>query len=403
MKTNLLLIGAALFLGIVSCQKQPADYQVIPPLPKDANLVTTQQVSLLLSDVGQTIQTKNGMNAPFTSIESINPINNENGESICYVINYKGGGFIIMSADNRIEPILAFSTTSTFELDITSLNSALIAWVDVVKKGVNDMRASDKPQSTEVAESWTSEAISYGIGIPGNGLPDDDPILPPIPPSRPCTCYTEQVTQLLSSPWHQGVPYNNNAPLVVDGSGQTVRAQAGCVAVAMGQVMAYHKYPNRYNWSSTNDIARLLRDAGDALGTKYGPDASGADAHDISPSLVGQFGYKQADCADYDLTTVINNLKLHRPVILSGGSKGGSWLIPIYENGHAWVCDGYKKLITCNQHNNASDSYVTYLHMNWGWGGYKDAYYRYDTWNPNADKGYAYDYKLHMVYNIIAK
>lgn len=83
MKTNLLLIGAALFLGIVSCQKQPADYQVIPPLPKDANLVTTQQVSLLLSDVGQTIQTKNGMNAPFTSIESINPINNENGESKC--------------------------------------------------------------------------------------------------------------------------------------------------------------------------------------------------------------------------------------------------------------------------------------------------------------------------------
>lgn len=45
--------------------------------------------------------------------------------------------------------------------------------------------------------------------------------------------------------WGQGYPYNKNVPYNC-GSG---KAPAGCVAIAMAQIMSYHKKPSNYNWN----------------------------------------------------------------------------------------------------------------------------------------------------------
>lgn len=50
-------------------------------------------------------------------IESIDEVKNENGNTVLYVVNYNGGGYIILSADNRAQPIISYSEESKFVLD----------------------------------------------------------------------------------------------------------------------------------------------------------------------------------------------------------------------------------------------------------------------------------------------
>jgi hypothetical protein len=48
------------------------------------------------------------------SINSIDEIKNGIGKTSFYIVNYNEGGFIILSADYRIQPILGFSTDNHF-------------------------------------------------------------------------------------------------------------------------------------------------------------------------------------------------------------------------------------------------------------------------------------------------
>ncbi len=175
------------------------------------------------------------------------------------------------------------------------------------------------------------------------------------------------------------------------------RAWTGCVATAMAQVMKHHKHPTNYNWSDMPNsygntyISSLMRDIGDAVGMKYTCDASKAYADDIAPALKNTFGYNSASYADYDYNTVKSELNHSRPVILTGGRKTGGWIFSQYEDGHAWVCDGYSLTVfPC------WGSMLTF-HMNWGWGGTYNGWYGFLNFNPGD---YTFNYKRKMVYNI---
>src|ERR1035438_6771388 len=121
----------------------------------------------------------------------------------------------------------------------------------------------------------------------------------------------------------------------------------------------------KFNWaamplyldSNNSQVATLMYECGVAVNMAYSPSGSGAN----SANFTTYFGYnpntesvlyRNASSDAVWMSALKNELDNKRPVNYMG--QGGS-------GGHSWVCDGYDA--------------VENFHMNWGWGGYMDAYY----------------------------
>lgn len=187
-----------------------------------------------------------------------------------------------------------------------------------------------------------------------------------------------QVGPLLKSVWSQWLSndgrdsnaYNYYAP-----SGTTCNhCVAGCVAVAIGQVMNYWKYPlivtdmEQFDWCNMPNtldtsmssyakkrdaVAYLLRECGRSVHMDYGCTGSSAFTEDGRDALVQRFRYSEDahfSRKNWNYTDLQWREKIKRhidwgfPVIMSGHGSGG----------HAFVCDGY----------NSNGMFC----FNWGWG-----------------------------------
>ena len=193
------------------------------------------------------------------------------------------------------------------------------------------------------------------------------------------------VGPLLTEIWNQGCRYNNLCPA---GQGPCGHFEAGCIAIAMGQIMHHWKYPTTgwgsnsylnlgatlfadfgnttYDWehmpdSLTEDssdaeieaVATLLYHCGVAVNMTYTQNSSYASSTVVPNALIRYFNYsnrlhleKQADYSNDEWLLMLKNcLDLQQPIYYTGHGPQG---------GHAFVCDGY------------DDNDM--LHFNWGWG-----------------------------------
>ena len=196
------------------------------------------------------------------------------------------------------------------------------------------------------------------------------------------------VGPLLTCKWGQGCFHNEACP--DDASGPCQHAEAGCVAIAMAQIMYYHKLPlvgdgalsytclpygnlfanfgeTIYRWDEMVDIlqesnpavAELVFHCGVSVKMNYGPNLSLASNTEALNAFHQFFSYLPAALyrrPEYSeeawLTMIKDNLDQQLPVYYSGVSNLG---------GHAFVCDGYD--------NNGL------FHFNFGWDGVADGYY----------------------------
>lgn len=309
-----------------------------------------------------------------------------------YVFNVSNdGGFVIVSNDDIAEPILGYSDSGT--IDPENMPSNMRAWL----QGYAD----------EIA--WAKE---HGIT---NARPAKAPrhhteasVKTPIEP-------------LVKTKWNQDAPYNMYTPYYgVDSNGYYVystdqipenitwsHCATGCVATAMAQVMKYHEWPEKptkdipgYNWENKNEtiaglsansaefawynmkntyeseatgysanaVALLMQYCGWSVKMNYGRE-SGSNSAKLANALTEYFDYKATvTCVDRACYSYANwiNLLYHelaekRPVVYSGQSSGG---------GHEFVSDGYQG--------------EDYFHINWGWGGSSDSYFKLSSLNPYA-------------------
>jgi photosystem II stability/assembly factor-like uncharacterized protein len=291
-----------------------------------------------------------------------------NGITVYHVFNYKGGGFVVVAATDASTPILAQSDEGSIEENIT--NPAAKYWLDSYSKEIEYIITA-KLDNTETLKEW-------------------DRIL-----SKTDEHSIEDAGPLLSTTWDQGEWYNYYCPAVPSGSGGSGgHTLVGCVAIAMGQIMKYYNFPEQgflshtydhpvygtqlanfgestYNWgeigntansSSYQDIAKLLYQSGVSVDMNYGPGASGADQDKVPWALTTYFNYdpksvkyvKKASYSDNEWKELLKaELHAFRPVYYGGYGS----------DGHAWVCDGWR----------LSDDM---FHMNWGWAGESDGWYR---------------------------
>lgn len=264
------------------------------------------------------------------------------------------------------------------------------------------------PQSGILKKEWSSFSKNRLISLESQTAAGST--ARPIEPFNPNNCQEEyeSVGPLLTTSWNQGCGFNSLLPTKdCTGSGYCNKALAGCVPIAIAQVMKYHGYPARYNWAdmpngyATASTAALIRDIHTSIGSiTYKCDATSVDKDYNTAGVFTRFGYSAANSAGYNSETVKQQLRIGKPVILSGGTSDNFLFFEYRTGGHMWVCDGFMRSKYCifdDNGNYLSSGGILYLSMNWGWGDYEKGWYAYNNFTAG---GYSYNYKTKMVYNI---
>lgn len=400
---------------------------------------TAQEVAnIFFVDFQNGKQTKSGK-----SIRSIEPINNETNTPLAYIINYEEGGWAIISATKDYYPILAYSNESQFVPDTTDMNGGLKIWLNETIQAIESSENLNPQITSQIAIEWlkyTPHVAELQLSdIPGGNSPEaimcrnrlkqlnetyysdgwlfttlssqSNVNLPSQVYSTADQCgspyeYTivgikdasirTSIDPLVTTKWDQGSPYNALCPN---------QDKAGCVAIAMAQIMKFHKLPTRFDWNNmpntgaTYSTQFLIAEIGKAIGTNYGEESSSARISNAVEEF-GAYGYNATKKDHIPSEVVFEMANYKRPVFMCGDRN--------LTKGHAWVCDGlirnsseyeyYVEYLYNGSYDNFGEtlldlpggfggiSYTTF-HMNWGWGG------SYDGWYTGADPTSDRDYK----------
>ena len=306
-----------------------------------------------------------------------------------YVFNAgDDGGYVIVSGDDRTEPILGYVEHGTFDPDNIpeNMRSWLQGYADQIKYIVDN---------------------------------DIDPNSPLLKRRNKIRGTKHSVSELLTTRWNQGHPYNLTCPnYYTDQDNDEHRYPAtGCTATAMAQVMNFYKYPDKLkaqipaltntywtrdgtqknvttpaiprntpiDWENMRDtydcwdehqhtaqdtaVANLMLYCGQSVNMGYGP-SSGANFS--AEAYTKYFGFDDSafvgERPDYSIDEwfdmLYNEIAQGYPVLFSGFSSGG---------GHAFVLDGFD-----------GDNL---FHLNWGWGGGSNGWFLVGILNPGDNSG----------------
>ncbi len=419
MKKVLYVIAIAALL--FACKKTTVDEVTGDNVSAVSNFVPIEE-ALKIAEMQAPLNTAaiNGLKSS-RKVKSTFSVKPDAGNPSMYIVNYEDKGFVIISGDNRLSPILAYSDSSSFPTDRAVYPAGLVNWLSGVDEIVKKTRKDNFKQNDTRKKQWNK--LKNKNVIVSHNLKSSLGVLD----VNQCSFNGELQTYYYSkgpltyTTWDQGDGYNELLPFanctnVVPGR-TNGRVWAGCVATAMAQIMKFWQYPTSYYWSAmvpvygSAEVSRLIRDLG--LPAKLNADYSSCDGTPINlsnvPATFAKFGYPTPTLCNYDYFTVKYQLQSGKPVIITGANKTGGWWIffNTYDNGHAWVCDGYQECqyYQCQNDPNTPgewiENYTGYdasLHMNWGFSGtYNGWYGAYNSFTPG---NHNYNYQNKMIINI---
>lgn len=278
-------------------------------------------------------------------------------EDAYYIFNVgRQDGFVVVAADDRLGDVIGYTTAGQYSS--RTANENLRWWLGTYRAQARQV------QGTSVA----------------------------VPARR-------RVEPLLTTEWNQDAPYNLQCPQTTTG-----RSLTGCVATAMAQIVQYHrlrktvngipsyvtdtkkipmkslpkadfdweklrdKYDYRDRDASALEVSKLMLYCGQAMRMDYSAEGSGANV--LTPAFVKYFGFakgvrnlqRAAYTAEEWENLIYREISERRPVLYTGGKVTGA---------HAFVCDGYDG--------------KGFFHINWGWGGESDGYFRLSLLNPSSE------------------
>ena len=338
------------------------------------------------------------------------PSSNQEFESL-YLFNASDGqGYVVVSGDDRTEPILGYSTSGSIDLD-------------------------NMPDNMR---SWLQQYADQIEYIQKNNI---------IVHKRTAANCGSQIAPTLTSKWYQNIIYNDQCPMVTsytdpdctqpyeykDAQGQMSTAPArsltGCAATALAQVLYQHQYPSATTAEipgRENFVHKQSSNTGVPIWTKFSDDAipegtpidwdylvdaydhyiedgnvvevtTTEDQNNAVASLMHICGaamnmkygaiYSQGSSANANDATIAAAKYLgldHATLCLQGFYDYQDWVQMLYDEisgadctffggtgmngGHAFVIDGYDK--------------EDLFHVNWGWLGNADGYFRINSLTP---------------------
>ena len=290
-----------------------------------------------------------------------------NDHTLLYEVSYRNGNSVLVSGIKNIIPVLGYNEseeiTSFFDIDE---EMGLYYFIDKFATSIENII---NRQSDTIIEQWTiilNDSISFYYQ---NNRSKYGPLL------------TSKWGQNYSNCGSDPNAYNYYVTETDDNCTYDY-CPVGCVAVAMGQIMNYWKYPvyisnrsEQYDWCNMTDVldadnenylqernavSKLLRDCGVYTNTYYcvfNDCQSFAFPKNAKDVFVTRFRYSN----NADLVRRYLNLRKWKNMIKSNVMAG----LPVFyaameedltNGGHAFVCDGY------------NDNTGLY-HFNWGWSG----------------------------------
>jgi Peptidase C10 family/Spi protease inhibitor/Carboxypeptidase regulatory-like domain/MAM domain, meprin/A5/mu len=352
---------------------------------------------------------------------------NADGTTLYYVLSLAPDGFVIVAADDLVEPIVGFAPGGRFDPSPANPLGALVSrdlpGRIAEAKGLGATKAYGSFLAARNKWAQLESARQMDTGMDTGLSSVSDVRVPPL-------THTTWDQSTVDNTLYGNACYNYYTPPYAAGNSQNY--VCGCVATAMAQLMRYWQYPvngvgtasftiyvtdvqqsrslmggngagGAYDWadmvlspnsSSTlvqrQAIGALCADAGVSVSMDYNMQnsgSSGAYLEDVPDALTQTFEYANAVHGDNDyagggnigagLIGMINpNLDAGCPVLLGISGEGG----------HAVVCDGY-----------GYSSSTLYHHLNLGWSGDQTAWYNL----PNINTAYySFDSIDVCVYNV---
>ena len=118
-----------------------------------------------------------------------------------FVFNVEGGGFVVVSGDDRTRPVLAYSETGSF--GSAGMPEAFTAWLSRYEEQLSDLADGAEPCAYQPTRNDRS------------------------------------VSPLIATRWKQSSAYNTLCPVDTTLPQYGGHPSVGCVALALGQVMRY--------------------------------------------------------------------------------------------------------------------------------------------------------------------
>ncbi len=324
-------------------------------------------------------------------VASVDSILDWKNRTAIYIINLTPKGYVLTSADIKNEAIIGYSEEGRLTSDTKSMPNALVAnLADIIIKNrmVTEGYLSKRFPSliSSNQNDWREQYVQ--VTLKKYDFEDQYP--------DPCINNPRTLVDVnLSNPdgyfcktsWHQWAPYNYYAP--------RHDYPIGCVAVAMGQIMKFHRHPWFFNWDIMPDVcansydnmtegekevARLLRDIGWMVKMKYNTaEAGGSGTTNYMAwwALYYKYHYWADMPAKWDYNRIVNQLKNDKtPVFVSGYAKRyerGGWILKwyTYEEGHAYIIDGVQEMTRTYQYECMGETKTSQLkdellHYNFG-------------------------------------
>lgn len=295
-----------------------------------------------------------------------------------YVFSRSTGGFVVVSGESSVSPILAYSYDGIFNPD--GMPENLEAWFSELKENINSRRGCTA--TPVVARKW-KELTS---------------------PTKAATSEIPPVLVYKTAQWGQDYPFNLLCP--IDHMYEKV-SKVGCTAVSFATILHYWKWPDagvgefgsywasdkhyvapkivlgyKYQWDLMLDdyyagphtaqqdtaVAVLCRDVAQGGKSIFGANGASGDQTRTLQRLTDPFKlthkvrkiYRIHFTPEEWVQTIIEGLQ-HGPVYYGVAHNDG---------GHAIVADGY-------------DS-NGYIHFNWGFYGMNDGFYDTSVDNLNG-------------------
>ncbi|MBR5297735.1 MAG: C10 family peptidase [Parabacteroides sp.] len=311
----------------------------------------------------------------------IEPISYQ-GEVCYYLVQFQPEGWALVSADDRVEPIIGYSDKGVF--DMKQMSDANRLWLN---ERAEKVKAAKKSSYLDVHTGWNGSqlrASSY-----------------------------DKIAPLIQVEWNQTGKYAQSCPVNIAGK----RAAVGCVAVAIAQALTIPQFPvqpvgeigyndddmglikvnfNRqapYDWKlilsredDSKELSRFLYHCGVIVQMDYSPNGSGAYLKDVPKALKTFFSfsdsvkfYNRSSYSGDWKALILKELNAGRSVIYAGNNPDGNY-------GHSFNLDGF----------DGSNSF----HVNWGWGGMNNGYYSLDNLH---DGNFGYRVNHRIVVGLIPK
>ena len=307
-------------------------------------------------------------------------------DTLMYVINYRKG-FAIVSATKEVFPILAYSDEGNFDASEledmeNNENIGLSIWWDLTKESIIEAKKKADLDRSAVLGSYAA----FKKIIEGEKIVEGDRAVLRSEHYYDEIRNYEKVGPLLTTEWHQEDPFNRYTPI----KGEK-HAPAGCVPIAIAQVVNYHQRLDGENidWNKIKENRINAADLVDVI------------SRNIKMCYTSKYSYPSIEFPNFfayrkRITNYLNSKGYYARFVDATGVP--ETCPAIYEGfkdnfigttnwfgGHWWVIDGYETYEVYrgwgeiaerslphtrgNPHHEPLEAYrVLFYHFNFGWG-----------------------------------